>query len=335
MCYLLKEKEFIDSMNMNVSQLLKTTKSHLHTMADDVLVIRSPEKRCDKGQTNLKRMNITKKKHPYTGRFGFKAEMMRQYYRAKVILNNDEEENKSQNEVIVSKVKEGKKERLHSHLITKEIEMQLNSDVQLCDNTINLAMGLLAERFPDIQGFESTSQLSKFSRHGTNFVQILHNGSNHWVTVASKRENEVYIYDSSKTKDLPVEIAKQIAQLCSSKDRSIRVIRAEVQQQTDTISCGLFAIAFAFDVCAESDPRNVHYDQAKMRSHLLKCIKENCIAKFPRSQKRLSSKCKNSITFLDVYCVCRQIYDADEVENDQGNSWQCAIHVESGFTSVA
>ena len=43
-----------------------------------------------------------------------------------------------------------------------------------------------------------------------------------------------------------------------------------VQQQTISVDCGLFAIAFATSLVFGEDPANVTYDSEKLRMHLKK-----------------------------------------------------------------
>ena len=88
-----------------------------------------------------------------------------------------------------------------------------------------------------------------FIAYGTNFAQILYDRINHWETLSSFSKNEVKLYDSL-SKPISSSIERQIAQLVFCRDPSIRIIRASVQQQSNSINCSLFAIAFAFDIAA-------------------------------------------------------------------------------------
>ena len=75
-----------------------------------------------------------------------------------------------------------------------------------------------------------------------------------------------------------------------------------VQKQSDAIMCGLFAIAFCVDLCLNIDPTNRHYDEKKMRDHLLKCLNRQSFEEFPQVtepyQNRISSQ--HHIIYIEI-----------------------------------
>jgi len=76
-----------------------------------------------------------------------------------------------------------------------------------------------------------------------------------------------------------------------------------VQKQTDQVMCGLFAIAFACDLCLGIDPSIRNYDETKMREHLLKCLNQKYFEEFPQvSQLAMNriEKSKPEIIFIDM-----------------------------------
>lgn len=165
------------------------------------------------------------------------------------------------------------------------------------------------------------------------FVQILHDGqsSGHWLTITnlkSTHSHQIQSYDSlfmNKTyinnKKLnyylkkiicpstdvsrkKVEINNNNQQQFSSNPQHI-LIKEElveiecsiesVQQQSDDIMCGLFAIAFAFDLCQGVNPVHQHYEEKKMREHLLKCLNQGFFEEFPQVDFVVSKK-HNSVS---------------------------------------
>ena len=181
-------------------------------------------------------------------------------------------------------------------------------------------MSLLAADFPDWKGFENTSFLSKFSRYGSRFIQILHDGDNHWVTAASDKEGEVVLYDSLKGASISSAIYSQISTLSNCKLKSLRIIRAGVQQQSNGTNCGLFSIAFAVDIAFGITPKERAYAESEMRNHLLKCFKNRKMSPFPQvpPKHRGIKKSKDSILIEDVHCTCRRIYITSDMEKDPG-----------------
>jgi polycystin 1L2 len=73
---------------------------------------------------------------------------------------------------------------------------------------------------------------------------------------------------------------KQLAQcypLIENKDVSFPPVR----NQTGEVDCGLFAIAYAFELAAGNDPTTINFDQSKMRQHLLSCLEREEFTSFP------------------------------------------------------
>ena len=48
------------------------------------------------------------------------------------------------------------------------------------------------------------------------------------------------------------------------------------------MDCGLFAIAFAYELADGNDPSDVSFDQGKMRQHLVQCLEKGRLEAFPR-----------------------------------------------------
>ena len=81
-----------------------------------------------------------------------------------------------------------------------------------------------------------------------------------------------------------------------------------VQQQTNSVDGGLFAIAFATSLAFGEDPANVTYDSTKLRMYLIKCLDENQMTCFPKSTKNSVSKCQSRLATIELYCKCRMLY---------------------------
>ena len=99
-----------------------------------------------------------------------------------------------------------------------------------------------------------------------------------------------------------------------SRDSSEKVVleilveNEGVQQQTNSVYCGLFAIAFATSLAFGEDPANVTYDSTKLRMYLIKCLDENQMTCFPKSTKNSVSKCQSRLATIELYCKCRMLY---------------------------
>ncbi|CAB4009128.1 retrotransposable element [Paramuricea clavata] len=80
-----------------------------------------------------------------------------------------------------------------------------------------------------------------------------------------------------------------------------------VQTQTGSVDCGLFAIAFAYELAVGNFPvHEVRFDQKKMRSHLLACFEKRELTHFPqvRRQPATQPRQHNSVTIATL-CECK------------------------------
>ena len=76
----------------------------------------------------------------------------------------------------------------------------LNSNSWLNDNLINAGQELLSSQFPHIAGFQSVTlgHTLAFEIQKGEFIQVIHSGGNHWVTISTVGCNvgEINVYDS-------------------------------------------------------------------------------------------------------------------------------------------
>ena len=63
-----------------------------------------------------------------------------------------------------------------------------------------------------------------------------------------------------------------VAAIINTNEPKIQVVRQKTQFQKGGSDCGLFAIAYAVDLCQGIEPADVRYQQESMRSHLLQCL---------------------------------------------------------------
>ena len=55
----------------------------------------------------------------------------------------------------------------------------------------------------------------------------------------------------------------------------------DVGKQSNVSDCGVLAIAFAYDICSGNDPCKARYDHSSIRQHLLKCLEDCQLSRFP------------------------------------------------------
>ena len=178
----------------------------------------------------------------------------------------------------------------------------------LTDSIVNAAQTMLADQFNMTTGFQSTNAglCMTFTIEPDEFVQILHDGSAHWVTIStiSCMHPEVKIFDSLYCTLSPA-LKRQIAALLATKERKISVHFMDVQMQAGSSDCGLFAIAFATSLCYGQSPGKFHFDQSAMRKHLISCFERGHFEMFPIDRNRRSKNKVKATKTIAVYCSCR------------------------------
>ena len=221
----MKNEDVLKITRNEIANLTRTVKVSLQKQQQSLLITRqSPEKwvkashstkSCSRkrARTTNHQLTIFKKRHPYTHRVGQRAEMMRQFYRARIKLSDElkkgeniqraeslkKPEQKQENEEIsiinstkISAVERGKC-RTSSRMSSFITEQILNGE-QLTDETINIALKILKNQYPSWNGLEDTTvgPIRQYSQHKKNFIQILYS-DHHWTTVRGKSLNEVFM----------------------------------------------------------------------------------------------------------------------------------------------
>ena len=120
------------------------------------------------------------------------------------------------------------------------------------------------------------------------FVQVINTGSQ-WVclsTISSIR-GTVKIYDSLFIRPSPIAIDHS-CRLLMHTGNQVTFLNEKVQKQTNTNDCGLFALAFATDLCHGIDPVSQCYDPQHMREHYVHCL-DSQKGTFPYKQQKDNS----------------------------------------------
>ena len=198
----------------------------------------------------------------------------------------------------------------------QELYTTIQSGALLTDRHIDAANQLLSDKFPNIQGLSTPllGQKLQFPMYncfaaaaGFPYVQIVHCPViGHWLTIQVDFDEEVRIFDSLFSNKVSFEVKKQIASILQSKHAEINFKFEKTQQQKNAVDCGIFAIAFATDLCHGNDPVGCAYsDGHQLRLHFLRCLQEGCINPFP---SKPVPKQKPSLQRMKIYCKCRLPY---------------------------
>ncbi len=85
----------------------------------------------------------------------------------------------------------------------------------------------------------------------------------------------------SHTNNLPNHTKSRLENLINFSGQ-LRYKYANVMQQPDLVSCGLFTIAYATDIAFNISPENSIYNVPLMRQHLRDCLTHNYLSPFPK-----------------------------------------------------
>ena len=192
-------------------------------------------------------------------------------------------------------------------LTHNERELVVSRSGWLNDNIISAAQLLMLQHFPHMSGLQppTLQQTQSFDVHRGEFVQILHVHNSHWCVVSNIgcSDGVVNYYDSLYP-SVSSHTMRIIAGLIFSSASDLVVRIMDVGKQSNSSDCGVFAIAFAFDICSGEDPCSVRFDHKLIRQHLAKCL-ENCrLSRFPTLGKRKSSHIQH-IQREELHCSCR------------------------------
>ena len=116
---------------------------------------------------------------------------------------------------------------------------------------------------------------------GYKYIQILHTGTDHWITVCIVSSDEVKVYDSM-FHSTTYTTKKYIVSILCARSFCAKLQIGMTQFQENSVDCGVYAIAFATDLCHGNDPVKFKYDSMfKLRLHLLNSLKAQNIEPFP------------------------------------------------------
>ena len=195
---------------------------------------------------------------------------------------------------------------------------------KLGDEHVNAANQLLRSQCPDMQGlctpvlgqklcFPEFNVLQGYAGHS--YLQVLHTGADHWITIEIVYEEEVRIYDSMFLKPT-YHTLKQIASIVKSRYHQIQMSLAKVQFQKTAVDCGVYALAFLTDLCHGIDPTTCDYASAQeLRNHLIYCFRQGTMSPFPSTTR--SKPEAPLILSLPVYCSCRMPFVVEHLTKKQ------------------
>lgn len=196
------------------------------------------------------------------------------------------------------------------------------------DLIITAAQYMLKRQNPSIGGLQPPclhQRLASITPPDQAFVQVVNESRNHWITLStlncSHRPGTVKVFDSLQRFNLTRQTLRVLCHLMQSKENEITIEFMPVQKQIGSNDCGVFALAYAVSLCHAKDPVLLHYDQTKIRKHLVQCFETENIIEFPSTTcSRAHNQPINKV--YPIYCICRQIDDGTKmIQCDTCSHW--------------
>ena len=176
---------------------------------------------------------------------------------------------------------------LRAHITYQDLQ-NISGEDMLSSSALYVFGQMLKRQYPHACGLQDTllAQKSAFKSFPKNeFVQILHDGKNLWVSVSTYgcQENEIVYMDSFFNGRINIYIKTQICTLMKSLHPKIAIKVAAVKQQSGGADCGIYALAFVQYILMHkgAPPANINFDQKLMRHHLLRALASDKLDPFP------------------------------------------------------
>ena len=172
-------------------------------------------------------------------------------------------------------------------------------------NLVCAAQKLLKRKFPATEGLQDTLCVGS-NQYAGDFTQILHVDNNHWIVVSTNGcpPSTIRVYDSMLL--LAGDVKKLVAKLMRVDTDHIQIDLVDIRPQTNESDCGLYAIANAFELCAKRDPATCNWKEKCMRPHLLKCLENEAITRFPHEAWSNAAGVILTTKTAALHCLCRK-----------------------------
>ncbi|CAG2209461.1 unnamed protein product [Mytilus edulis] len=100
-----------------------------------------------------------------------------------------------------------------------------------------------------------------------------------------------------------------------------------VQQQTNSVDCGVFALAYATEFCYSNFPagKDLAFNVNEMRDHLVHCLTKQQLLPFPRQKNRKSLKLRiNTSIIVNIEKYCSAKCDLPNLFDNMVSCSQCS-----------
>ena len=119
-------------------------------------------------------------------------------------------------------------------------------------------------------------QKLNFKECSEEFIQLLHDGRHHWVTISTLdyQTGEVKHNDFMFEGKLTESVKNQICCITRFKEKKLKIDVVPVQQQQNVFDCGVYANAFMVSLVNKKDLTSISFNEKKLQDHLYDCWKK-------------------------------------------------------------
>lgn len=146
------------------------------------------------------------------------------------------------------------------------------------------------------------------------FIQILHVHNSHWICVSNVCVKEqgsltdcVHVYDSAVPLKVALKTKQDVCSFYKCPSDTLTFDVMNIQAQTNSHDCGIFAVACATSIVHGIDPVLCQWESHQMREHLVQSLEKKQLTPFPIVKERrvtLGRRVRSSVTER-IYCTCR------------------------------
>ncbi len=193
----------------------------------------------------------------------------------------------------------------------------------LSDSVIHAAQLILSQQF-SIQGLQSpqcgcnlTFKVVPLNRK---YIQILHVNGNHWIVVSNcmashpPEKDRVLAYDSLLPNKISYKTKEMVCSFTRPASKTYKFDMMNIARQPNSFDCGVIAIANATEIAFGYSPLQCIWDASLMRSHLVKCLEEGKMTRFPMLRERRLGFGRTIKAFVEeeIHCICRMPDNKEE-----------------------
>ena len=204
----------------------------------------------------------------------------------------------------------------------------------LTDDIINAGQKILAGQFKEKfgkAGFQSVilGKTFSFEVESEEFVQVLHDGHGHWLTISTvgAPPANILVYDSMYA-SAGQATKTQAACMMMVAEPNLSLNFLDVQMHAVGSDCGVFALAFATAICCGHSPGKFQFDQQLMRTHLIGSLEKQQFTMFPIKKERRQARKIKSSESIPLHCICRMplIKKAPMIQCSHCKQWYHGKH---------